>query len=142
MTCNMLRSTPLLLMLLALAAPFGCKHAKQPDAMLYAEPPFPVALTQIEHADLEIPSHDNILCLEAPRTIRDLSAVEHWDLSLEETVRLALMNSKVLRDLGGTVVRSPDTSATSLDPAIQETDPRFGVEAALSAFDAQLESRL
>lgn len=140
----MARLTRLLLpLLMAMTAlPLGCKHAKPPDAMPYAEPALPVSLTQVEYPDLEVPSPDHHdLCLDAPRTIRDLTAAKYWDLTLEETVQLALMNSKVLRDLGGTVVRSPDSSSTSLDPAIQETDPRFGVEAALSAFDAQLESR-
>jgi outer membrane protein TolC len=80
--------------------------------------------------------------VEAPRTLRDLSNVQYWDLSLEETVRLALINSPVLRDLGGAVVRSPDATTTSLDPSLIETDPRFGVEGALSAFDATLLSRL
>jgi outer membrane protein TolC len=39
--------------------------------------------------------------------------------------------------LGGAVVRSPDSTRTTADAAIAETDPRFGTEAALSAFDAQ-----
>jgi outer membrane protein TolC len=39
--------------------------------------------------------------------------------------------------LGGAVVRAPNTTRTAIDPAIAETDPRFGIEAALSEFDAQ-----
>jgi outer membrane protein TolC len=34
-------------------------------------------------------------------------------------------------------VRAPGTTRTAADPAIAETDPRFGIEAALSEFDAQ-----
>ncbi len=30
---------------------------------------------------------------------------DYWDLGLEEALRIALTNSKVLSDLGGTVVR-------------------------------------
>jgi hypothetical protein len=30
------------------------------------------------------------------------------------------------------VIRAPDSTATTYGPAIQETDPRYGVEAALS----------
>jgi len=59
-------------------------------------------------------------------------------LSLEECIQLALSNTAVLRDLGGTVVRSPDAAGTFIDPALAYTDPRFGQEAALSAFDANL----
>lgn len=58
------------------------------------------------------------------------------ELSLEECIRQALNTSKVMRDLGGTVVRSPQTTLSTLDPALVYTDPRLGEEAALSAFDA------
>jgi outer membrane protein TolC len=56
---------------------------------------------------------------------------------LEQAIQIALSNSRVMRDLGGTVVRSPGTTRTALDPAVVETDPRFGIEAALSEFDAK-----
>jgi outer membrane efflux protein len=59
-----------------------------------------------------------------------------WELTLEEAVHLALENSRVLRDLGGLLLRAPETIPTIHDPAIEETDPRFGIEAALSEFDA------
>jgi outer membrane protein TolC len=36
------------------------------------------------------------------------------------------------------VLQAPALARTILDPSLVETDPRFGVEAALSAFDAQL----
>ena len=45
-----------------------------------------------------------------------------------------------MRDLGGRVVSAPDLARTNYDPAIQETDPRFGVDGALSRFDAVLGS--
>ena len=49
-----------------------------------------------------------------------------------------LQHSEVLRDLGGTVLRSPELIRTTADPAITYTDPQLGEEAALSAFDANL----
>lgn len=72
-----------------------------------------------------------------PWTIDTQGTPEYWDISLEECIRITLANSRVLRDLGGSVVRSPETTHTSMDPASVETDPRTGIEAALSAFDAQ-----
>lgn len=72
-----------------------------------------------------------------PWTIDTKGTPEYWDLTIEEAIQTALANSKVMRDLGGAVVRSPATTRTTLDPAIAETDPRFGIEAALSDFDAQ-----
>lgn len=57
-------------------------------------------------------------------------------LSLSDCIREALATSHILRDLGGTVIRSPQTVGSNLDPALAFTDPRVGEEAALSAFDA------
>jgi len=72
-----------------------------------------------------------------PLTLADSFEPEYWDVPLEEVVQMALAQSKVLRDLGGAVLRSPSSISTYWDPAVQETDPRFGIDAALSAFDAQ-----
>lgn len=59
-------------------------------------------------------------------------------LTVEECLRYALENSRVLRELGGALLQAPDTVATRLDPARVYSDPRFGEQAALSAFDASL----
>ncbi len=66
---------------------------------------------------------------------------EFWDLPLQEALQLALQNSQVMRDLGGLVLRSPQTVRSVQVPAITELDPRFGVEAALSEFDANFAAR-
>jgi outer membrane protein TolC len=72
-----------------------------------------------------------------PLTLANAGEQQYWNMSLEEAIHLTLENSKVLRDLGGAVVRAPLTTRTTLDPAAVETDPRTGIEAALSEFDAQ-----
>jgi hypothetical protein len=59
-------------------------------------------------------------------------------ISLQEAIQIALTHSTVLRDTGGLLLQSPGNIQTTLNPAIVETDPRFGVEGALSEFDAQL----
>lgn len=59
------------------------------------------------------------------------------DLTLDDVVQLAMQNSTVLRDIGGVVIRSPEAVKTRFTPGMTETDPRFSMEAALSAFDAQ-----
>lgn len=64
-----------------------------------------------------------------------------WLISPAEAVQLAIERSKILQDLGGSVLRSGNGIASIHEPAIQATDPRLGIEAALSAFDAQLNSR-
>lgn len=64
-------------------------------------------------------------------------ATEFQPITLDDVIHTALQNSKVMRDLGGMVLRSPDRVQTRYASAIQYTDPRFGPEAALSSFDAQ-----
>lgn len=83
--------------------------------------------------------------LLAPRSIEESrlkGSEQYWDMSLEEVVQTAMTNSQVLRDLGATILRSPETVGTSYERALVQTDPRFGMEAALSAFDAQFDSAL
>lgn len=126
----------------ALTAASGCWHRDQSTALPYAATNVPIADIKVEYPDAVTPSIDDVIATNAPRTIRNLADIQYWDLSLEEAMRIALLNSQVLRDLGGAVVRSPETSSTTLDPAVQETDPQFGVGAALSAFDAQLDATL
>lgn len=82
------------------------------------------------------------LSIEAPLLVDADRPPPPWELTLDEAIRIGLENSKVLRDLGGSVLRTPALAQTIHDPAIQATDPRFGMEGALSAFDAQLSTRL
>jgi outer membrane protein TolC len=72
-----------------------------------------------------------------PWTLQTKGTPEYRDITLEEAIQITLQNSRVLRDLGGAVVRAPESTRTATDPAVVETDPRTGIEAALSAFDAQ-----
>ena len=55
----------------------------------------------------------------------------------EEAIRTALMSNEIIRTLGGAVVQAPG-SASIYDIGLVESDPGGSVEAALSAFDAQL----
>lgn len=131
-----------LLSLVLLTVLTGCLHRER-EVAFPLDHAMPAAATLlIEHPDIDPPESDAVLGPELPRTVHDIDAMSYWDLSLEEAVRLALAHSRVLRDLGGAVLRSPDVAASTFDPAIIETDPRLGVEAALSAFDAQLEASL
>ncbi|MFN7812365.1 MAG: TolC family protein [Planctomycetia bacterium] len=94
-----------------------------------------------------------------PLTLSNPSFDNIWELSLEEAVRTALENGKVLRNLGGrfgsfggprpqtgeppvSLLTNPQATPSVYDPAIVETDPFRGVESALALFDAQLTSSL
>jgi outer membrane protein TolC len=94
---------------------------------------------EIEYPDVSVPSEafDDLTPLTPPPTVRRFEELEFVDLTLEQAVRQALSNSEVIRQAGGRIVASPTTASTVLDPSIVETDPRVGIEAALSAFDAQ-----
>lgn len=97
--------------------------------------------TRIEYPCAHVPYDETLLCEQRPRTLDD-SEPEYWDMTLEEAVHLALDTSDVVRTLGGAVFRAPDTLQTAYSPAIRESNPQFGVEGALSAFDAQFSSTL
>jgi outer membrane protein TolC len=78
--------------------------------------------------------------MAAPITALSLSEseVSYSDVRLDEVLQRGLQYSTVLRDIGGAILRSPDSVTTGFAKRLQETDPRFGMEAALSSFDAQL----
>jgi outer membrane protein TolC len=77
-----------------------------------------------------------------PFSVRRTEPIEYWPLALQDTIQLALQNSDVIRDIGGRVIQTPLGTPSVYDVARQETDPRTGVEAALSAFDAQFATSL
>ena len=67
--------------------------------------------------------------------VEDLIYLDH---SLGQVLEIALQHSEVFRDIGGVVLRTPDSVKTTLENDLQQTDPQFGMEAALSLFDAEL----
>jgi outer membrane protein TolC len=96
---------------------------------------------------------------QEPLTLSNPDFDNIWELSLEEAIRTALENGKVLRNLGGrfasfggprpqtgepavSLLTAPTLTPSVYDPAIVETDPFRGVESALALFDAQLSSSL
>ncbi len=95
---------------------------------------------QIEFPDHPTPSDDLLAATPAPLSLATAESQDYLGLSLEETMHLALANSPVLRELGGTVLRTPDGLKSKNDPSIVESDPRYGIEGALSAFDAAFTS--
>jgi outer membrane protein TolC len=75
-----------------------------------------------------------------PPRVQDFAKLTPWKMSLDEAVRIALENSQVIREAGGRVYAVPEAARTILEPALRASDPNFGPEAALAAFDTQLES--
>jgi outer membrane protein TolC len=125
----------------ALAGPGCVLYTPTPDASLAVDHAHYAHLArQIEFPNEPTPSDDLIAATPRPMSLSLEEPQNYLDLSLEETLHLALATSKVMRELGGLVLRSPDNVRTRRDPAVAETDPRFGIEGALSAFDATFTS--
>lgn len=100
------------------------------------------AATDINYPDAHVDRLNEVEKTQPPRTLRNPHTREIWDLTLEEALRTALINSKVMRDLGARILTAPAATNTVYEPAIQESDPRFGVEAALSQFDTQFTTNM
>ncbi|MEM1070195.1 MAG: TolC family protein [Planctomycetota bacterium] len=71
------------------------------------------------------------------KTPEDFENVQYRDMELTEVLQVAMANANVLRDLGATVLRFPNQVVTTETLGLAQTDPQVGIEAALSAFDAQ-----
>ncbi len=100
-----------------------------------------VATTQLTQADATPSCNMPYYLEEASPTDfdeRTITPDRLRHMSLQECLSHGLGSSRIMRDLGVTVVRSPQSIISNLDPAIAFTDPRIGEQAALSAFDANL----
>ena len=117
------------------------------------------AIQKLEYPDSCEAPLDEASGTTEPLTLSNARFDQIWELSLEEAIRTALENGKVLRNLGGrfqsfggprpqtgepavSLLTNPQVTPSIYDPAIAETDPFRGVESALSLFDAQVSSSL
>lgn len=118
----------------------GC--AAHRDEVCFSDHDLPhleLSATEIEYPDVESLSAEHIAMTPPPVTLNNHGPQQYRDMTLEEAIRTALANARVMRDLGVLVLNAPENIATTFDPSIAETDPVGGVDAALSEFDAQLE---
>ena len=117
------------------------------------------AIQKLEYPDACQEPLDEAAGATEPLTLSNPAFDEIWEVSLEDAVRTALENGKVLRNLGGrfasfggprpqtgepavSLLTAPAQTPTIYDPAVVETDPFRGVESALALFDAQVSSSL
>lgn len=130
----------LLILSVACFCALGCGLGKQQTSLPGDADTAYVAkqIRQIEYPDVNAPAAQQVLDTPAPPSLRAGQHPPLRSFSLEEAMQTALANSPVVRDMGGTVLQSPATVATIYGPATTDTDPRFGVDAALSEFDAQV----
>lgn len=122
--------------------------------------------TDIEYPDVHVKTLDEVHGAQAPLTLANDENFDVWDITLEEVTRIALANSQVIRELGGrisdgnsnivntspeTIKANPGGVTTTYDPGLVESGngtasgsplSGTGVEAALSEFDAILDSSI
>jgi len=110
---------------------------------------------EMEYPDVEVASLDEVEHCAPPLTLDNPKPERTWELGLEEAMRIALENSTVIKNLGGVafgpsgaqgmpsaLLQSPLTAATIYMPALEESNPRTGVEGAISAFDPQFSTNV
>ena len=107
-----------------------------------AEPPVCEAPQQreIEEPNYNCPPTPETTGVHQPLTVNQTDDPIPWELTLEQAVQITLSNSDVIRNAGGRVLTGAAGAPTVYDVALQEINPGTGVEAALSAFDAQFTS--
>ncbi len=104
--------------------------------------PHEAVATRIEYPDVETAMASEVMAGGPPRTTENPLDQEPLDMTLSQAMRQALSHSEVIRSLGGSVVTASSGAPTMFNPALVESDPYGGVEAALSAFDSHLTSTL
>src|SRR5689334_2775310 len=134
---NSIRYSLFLVGLLAAVVAWGCQARKETSTRV----PAPLRIfqsfsTSIEYPDAATPLSEDLLLTPPPMTALRNDPTAYRDLKLEEAIQIALANAKVLRDLGGQLIRTPQNAVTVYGAAVQESDPRYGIEGALAAFDA------
>jgi outer membrane protein TolC len=115
---------------------------------------------RIEYPDVASTMTVNPADLPAPLSTTDPAELPAWELTLQEAVTQALRTGEVLRSLGGSVVQTGSGqgagsgsagasvvqtgsgTTTIYEPGLAESNPNGGIEAALSAFDAQVATQL
>lgn len=139
-----LQTTWLLTSLLAVAGLAGCRSSADVNFGDCTDH-YQAFVQQIEYPDAECAFECSVSesAANPPPTLRRLDEIQYTPITLDEAIRLALTYNEVIRDAGGRVLSgSPDTTPTIYDVALGDTDPRFGTEAALAAFDAEFFTNL
>lgn len=106
--------------------------------------------TEVDYAIVDQPTPDEVKFAEKPRTVLDREKDEIWDMTLAEALHTALANNAVIRSgtllsPGNSLLNNPNGTPSIFDPAIQNSGVLFGgrgVEAALAAFDAQVNASM
>lgn len=117
-------------------------RANSPVQPLFQETNFLHRLAAKENVEFDNEYGETEFDLARPLIADGELPEKYWPMSLDEALSIALRDTEILRSLGATVLQNPTGAPGSNDPAIQSTDPNFGIEAALAQFDAFFNSSL
>jgi outer membrane protein TolC len=107
--------------------------------------------TKIDYPSFYQQSSEEVTLSHKPRTIMDLNKDEIRDMSLQDCIHTALLNSTVIRakssflSPGNSILNNPNNAPSIYDPAIQSTGVLFGsrgVESALASFDTNFTTQM
>ena len=119
----------------------GCRSIQPEESSFEGNSiePYQNFLTAIEYPEVDEAAFQSAqeALSNRPLTVSEYEQLKFQELSLEEAIRLAMTNSKVISKIGGQVISAPNAAMSVYDPAVQESSPLGGVEGALSAFDAR-----
>lgn len=141
------RNKHLLVITLTIQMIGGCGfHGKKVNFREACSPEVPLHPTcgplELQPADADVECCVGLPIMEtvSPLDIDEesLSPENTLPLTVDDCIRYALENSRVVRELGSALLRSPDSVVTRFDPALQYSNAQTGEQAALSAFDANL----
>jgi outer membrane protein TolC len=125
------------LALVALLGITGCRYAKPSETLFNDTTEVDAVMSRVDNPASEPIVHEDVIQPVTLKTLKLGDQPEYWDVTLDEILGISMTNSQVLRDLGATILRAPAQVQTRYTRLLQQSDPRFGMEAALSAFDAQ-----
>jgi outer membrane protein TolC len=127
----------------ALAVTAGCAKVHRFHFQESALPSYyRTVATQIEYPNVKSCLQPQVISTPAPLTMENPAELATRDITLDEAIRTAMQNSEIMRSIGASVVQAGAGSVSQFDPALTESSPSAGVEAALSAFDATINSQL
>jgi outer membrane protein TolC len=115
----------------------GCRYANPAETIGNNTEHVDSVMARVDNPGAEPIVHEDVIQPVTLKTLEKGAKPEYWDVTLDEILGISMMNSQVLRDLGATVLRSPGQVQTRFTRVIAQSDPRFGIESALSVYDPQ-----
>ena len=123
---------PQLIMLLVAVSIVGCRIARKKNSEVTHRP---IQMETLLTEPVQLESDESLAFGQVTLGNIDLIPTNYRKITLDDAISIAFANPQVLRSLGATSISSGTQSTTNFEPAIDSTNPNFGVSAALAEFD-------